>query len=380
MSRSIRAAGAVALHSKGRVVVSSKARLGWNSFFEAQGNALLESDCGGEGNARWSFARVVEEQRGAYRLAGDVDGWAEVSGRFRYEADAAASFPVVGDWVAVTNPPGIIHRVLSRRSALSRAAAGRASAQQMIAANIDTVFVVTAAVDDFSPRRLERYLAMVWDSGATPVVVVNKIDAVENADALAVQLGARLPFVDIAMTSAVADGSIDALRPHLSPGRTVALVGSSGVGKSTLVNRLADRTMQTTAAVRARDGRGRHTTTARQLIELVDGALLIDTPGMRELTPWADGTAVDGAFDDIQRLSADCRFSDCAHDSEPGCAVRSAIDEGRLGADRLEHYRHLLREAAFEAEKHDQSLAAERKRLWRRLARAQRSLYRDRDR
>jgi ribosome biogenesis GTPase len=352
--------------------------LGWNSFFEAQASQVLSA----AGNTeRWSLARVVEEQRGSYRLSGDVDGWGEVSGRFRHDADSAAAFPVVGDWVVAAGDTScIIHHVLPRRSALSRAAAGRAPAQQMIAANVDTVFVVTAAADDLNPRRLERYLAMVWDSGATPVILVNKIDTVDSADTVVAELESRLPFVDIVATSAIGDGAVTALARYLEPGRTVALVGSSGVGKSTLVNRLVGIALQATAAVRDRDGRGRHTTTARQLIELPGGALLIDTPGMRELTPWADASAIDGTFDDIQRLATGCRYSDCAHDSEPGCAVRAAVDDRSLGADRLEHYRHLLREAAFEAEKHDQALANEKKRLWKRLTRAQRSLYRDRDR
>jgi ribosome biogenesis GTPase len=348
-------------------------------FFETQASQVLAA--AGDAQTRWSFARVVEEQRGSYRLSGDVDGWAEVSGRLRHDADTPAAFPAVGDWVVAAGDVScIIHHVLPRRSALSRAAAGRASAQQMIAANVDTVFVVTAAADDLNPRRLERYLAMVWDSGATPVIVINKIDIVDSADAIVAELRSRLPFVDIVTTSAIGDGAVGELTRYLEPARTVALVGSSGVGKSTLVNRLIGAEVQTTAPVRERDGRGRHATTARQLIELPGGALLIDTPGMRELTAWADAKAIDATFDDIQYLAAGCRYADCAHDTEPWCAVRAAIDDGSLSADRLDHYRRLLKEAAFEAEKHDQALAAAKKRLWKRAARAQRSLYRDRDR
>ena len=357
--------------------MSSKTLLGWSPFFEAQAQSIDDPP----GGACRLVARVVEEQRGAYRLAGDVDGWGEVSGRLRHGAKAPVDYPAVGDWVVVSaGSPAVIHHVLTRRSALSRAAAGRASEEQIIAANVDIVFIVTAASDDLNARRLERYLTMVWDSGAHPVVVVNKIDTSDDPAALVEALRSRVPFVDIVATSAIDGGSVEALGAYLEPAKTVALVGSSGVGKSTLLNRLAGRDLQETAAIRERDGRGRHTTTARQLIELPGGALLIDTPGMRELMPWGDPSAVEVAFDDILALAAGCRYADCFHDTEPGCAVQMAIADGTLPVERLEGYRRLSRELAFEASKHDKSLAAEKKRFWKRLARAHRSLCSDRDR
>ena len=352
-------------------------RLGWNAFFEQQ---VISSE-----RAHLLWARVVEEQRGLYRIAGDAEGWAEVSGRFRHDATAAADFPAVGDWVGVVAPgsPGshaIIHGRLERRSTISRAAAGRAVNQQVVAANVDTIFVVTALPQDLNARRLERYLTMIWDAGAVPVVVLNKADLSSDAEGECASIRTRLPHVDVVTVSALLDEGLAALSPCLRPAQTVALIGSSGVGKSTLVNRLLGGERLEVGEIRESDGRGRHTTTSRQLVELPGGALLIDTPGMRELQLWSDESAVDGAFDDITGLARECRFDDCAHDAEPGCAVVEAIAAGRLDEDRLAHYRRLLREAAFEARKRDKSFAAEQKRRGRQGALAIRALCKDRDR
>jgi len=353
--------------------VSSRERLGWSPFFGAHAAALGE---------RLPVARVIEEQRGRYRIAGDVEGWAEVSGRFRHEASGAAAFPAVGDWVAVRPGSSIIEHLFPRRSVVSRAAAGRGGEEQVIAANVDTMFVVTALPHDVNARRLERYLTMIWDGGATPAVLLNKADLSEDPDAACAALRARLPLVDVVVVSALHERGLDALAPYLQPAKTVALVGSSGVGKSTLVNRLLGRDALRTAAVSAVDekARGRHTTTARQLVALAGGALLIDTPGMRELQPLADAETVTAAFDDIADLATSCRFADCAHDHEPGCAVLAAVAAGRLDADRLANYRHLAREAAFEERKRDKAAAAELKRKWKQLHQAARAMYRDRDR
>ena len=362
-----------------------RARLGWSDFFQEQ----IANDAPPP-----PVARIIEEQRGAYRVAGDFDGWAEVSGKFRHDARATADFPAVGDWVCISMPGGappadlrsakgeraVITRRLNRRSTISRKAAGRAVEEQVLAANVDTIFLVTALAQDLNPRRLERYLTVVRDAGAVPVVVLNKTDLSTDPQGQAAELRARLPFVDVLAISAKRGEGLEALDAYLAPAQTVALIGSSGVGKSTLVNRLLGHELLKTAEISEVDGKGRHTTTARHLVELPTGALLIDTPGMRELQPWVEETAVAETFDDIAELAQGCRFGDCGHQSEPGCAVLAAVERGELSADRLEHYRHLGREIAFEERKRDKSAAAAEKRRWKKIHQANKIMYRDRDR
>jgi len=355
--------------------VSVLERLGWGPFFHSQ----VTSDHSG-----LRFARVIEEQRGRYRIAGDFDGWAEVSGRFRHEAKTGAAFPVVGDWVGFSAEsdagPAIIHRRLDRRGTVARKAAGRATDEQVIAANVDTIFLVTALAEDLSPRRIERYLTMVWEAQATPVVLLNKSDLTADPASAVAGMRARISLDDVVALSALTDETMTALDAYLKPATTIALLGSSGVGKSTIVNRLLGRDVQRVAPTRESDGTGRHTTTTRQLIELPSGALLIDTPGMRELLPWADESAVAAVFDDVIQIAHGCRFADCSHSHEPGCAVVEAIGSGRLDVERLDHYRHLVREAAYEERKRDKAAGADEKRRWKRITQTQRARYRERDR
>lgn len=278
-------------------------------------------------------ARVAIEHQDRYTvLTEDDDLDVHLSGRRLAAARRGDQRPAVGDWVALSEGD-LIEHLLHRRTAFRRRAAGHRVAPQTVAANVDTVFVVTSCNRELSERRVERYLAAVCDSGATPVVVLNKADLSDDPDALATRIAAIAPGVELVTTSAIEGTGLDDLAAHLAPGRTVALVGSSGVGKSTIGNLLLGAPRLEVGAIREQDDKGRHTTTRRELLLLPeDRGVLIDTPGMRELALWLDPGALDRAFPDVSALASRCRFRDCRHDREPGCAVRGAMPDERLAS------------------------------------------------
>lgn len=318
-------------------------------------------------------ARVVAEHRDRYLIA-DVAGErpAVLAGRLRHQARSRDDLPAVGDWVAADGGEGgtaAIHAVLPRRAAFRRKVAGEATEPQVLAANVDVALVAAALPADLNERRIERYLALAWESGAVPVVVLTKADLADEVDATLRAVRAVSPGVDVVATSAVRDEGLEALGRWLRPGRTAVLLGSSGVGKSTLAIRLVGGEVLRTGEVRG-DGRGRHTTTHRQLVRLAGGALLIDTPGMRELQLWSADAGLDAAFADVEALAARCRFADCAHRSEPGCAVRAAVEAGALDAERLESWHRLRRELAWLELRQDQVAAAEERARMRTLQRS----------
>jgi ribosome biogenesis GTPase len=268
-----------------------------------------------------------------------------------------------------------IHQLLKRRSKFSRQAAGRATSEQVIATNVDTAFLVTALNRDFNPRRIERYVALAWESGARPVVLLNKSDLVDDPLPLLWQAEAAAPGVAVHLVSAATGTGLEALARYLTPGQTIVLLGSSGVGKSTLINRLAGRELQRVSAISDSRDRGRHTTSSRQMIPLDAGGLLIDTPGLRELQLWEASSGLGQTFEDIAVFAAACRFRDCTHQSEPGCAVLAAVEAGALAIERLESFRKLERELAFQHRKQDAAARAEENRRWRAIHKAQRAFY-----
>jgi ribosome biogenesis GTPase / thiamine phosphate phosphatase len=308
-------------------------------------------------------ARVAVEHRGAYVLYAKAgEERAEVAPQLRSRARGRADFPAVGDWVAVRD--GFVHAVLPRRTKFSRKVAFSETEEQVVAANVDVVFLVTALKHDFNLRRLERYLVMAWESGADPAILLTKSDLEDDVEARVLEAESVAFGVPVHALSAVTGEGLDAMRAYLRPSRTAALLGSSGVGKSTLVNRLAGKEVLATAEIRS-DGRGRHTTSHRELVLLPDGGLVLDTPGMRELQLWESEEGLGEAFIDVETLFVRCRFSDCAHRSEPGCAVREAIRRGELAPERYESYEKLKRELHRLEIRLDKRARSEERKRWR---------------
>ena len=343
------------------------ARLGWTPAFEdhfaPQAADGLEP------------ARVAVEHRDAYLLyTASGERPAELSGRLRHAAAHRDDLPAVGDWVAVTaSDPALVQAVLPRRTKFSRLAAndhGR-TIEQVVAANVDIVFLTAGLDGDLNVRRLERYLTLGWESGAEPVVVLTKADLCDDVEGAVLEVESVAVGVPVHAVSNLTGEGVEALAGYFAGDRTVAALGSSGVGKSSLVNRLAGQELMATGELRA-DGRGRHTTTNRQLLVLPGGGLFLDTPGMRELRLWESEGGLAAAFDDLAEVAARCRFADCAHESEPGCAVRSAIAEGALDPERLTSWRKLQGELRHLALKQDARLRSEVRKERARFARSMR--------
>jgi len=296
-----------------------------------------------------ALARVTEQHHNLYRIVTTQgERQATVAGKFAHENTDPTSFPAVGDWALVTLSADIavIHQVLPRQSVLAREAVGDRKAGQVIAANVDTIFICMSLNADFNVRRMERYLTMAWDSQAMPVIVLTKADLCDDLPAKLAALSEVSMGVDVIVCSAKTGAGYDKVVAQVPAGRTVAFVGSSGVGKSTLINRLMGQTVLATKTIRADDDKGRHATTFRQLLVLPTGGIVIDTPGMRELQLYTGD--LERTFADIATLATQCKFRNCTHTSEPGCAVQAAIQSGTLTTERFESYQKLQREMAYD--------------------------------
>lgn len=340
-------------------------QLGWNRFFEDNFASYRQ-----EG---YRVGRVAIAYKHIYTLYTEFgELLADITGKMRYRAgDNPDGFPAVGDWVVMRLREGenkaIVHEILPRQSKFSRQIAGGKTREQIVATNIDTVFLVSGLDRDFNPRRIERYLILAWESGANPVIVLNKADLCDCIEECIAEVEAVALGVPIVTISAVSDRGFDGLQPYLRSGKTVALLGSSGVGKSTLTNQLLGTARQDVQNVRQTDSRGRHTTTNRELIILPSGGMLIDTPGMREIQIWSDEVGLHDTFTDIETLAQECRFRDCQHDLEPGCAVQQAIEDGTLDGDRFFNYQKLQKELDYLSRKQDQNAQLAEKKRWKQI-------------
>ncbi|MBO1005320.1 ribosome small subunit-dependent GTPase A [Pseudogracilibacillus auburnensis] len=339
-------------------------KLGWNQFFDSE--FRLYEDEG------YSVGRIALEHKRMYRvITEEGEILAEVSGRLRFHAEGRGDYPAVGDWVVMQvradEGRGTIHHILPRMSKFSRKVAGAEIEEQIVAANIDTIFLVMALNADFNSRRLERYLLTAWESGANPVIVLSKADLCDDIDEKVKEAESIALGVPIHVISAEQNTGLEKLSIYMGEGQTVALLGSSGVGKSTLVNAFLGTEKLKTSGIRQGDDKGRHTTTHRELIVLEQGGILIDTPGMRELQLWEADTGLSAGFSDVDQLGDQCKFRDCQHNGEPGCAIERALNEGTLDFARYESYLKLQKELAYLDRKENKQKSMAEKERWKKI-------------
>lgn len=336
-------------------------KFGWRPFFASHFAPFAEKG--------FVAGRVAVEHRKIYRVySAQGELTAEAAGRLYYQAQGDDELPAVGDWLAMrvrdAEKKATIHAVLPRQSKFSRKAAGKETREQVIAANIDTVFLVSGLDNDFNIRRIERYLTLTWESGALPVIILNKADLCEDLQEKYDAIEAIAVGVPVHIISARDGQGLDELGQYFQNNATVALLGSSGVGKSTLINQLAGGEIQKVQAIRENDGKGRHTTTQREMILLPGGGLIIDTPGLRELQLWDAAEGLEETFDDIEQIARNCFFKDCLHESEPRCAVTRAVAAGTIDSDRFESYKKLQKELRYLDRRQDQRAQLDEKRRW----------------
>lgn len=351
--------------------------LGWKPFFQETFNEVKNSF---KGLNDLSVGRVSVEHTGIYRILsehGELLG--RMTGKMLAKSERGAARPAVGDWVVITARPeegqATIHAVLPRFSKFSRMSAGTGHGEQIVAANVDTVFLVMALNKDFNVRRLERYLITAWDSGANPVIILSKADLCEDIEEKCSEVEQVAFGVPTYVVSAATNVGIEELKAFFKKGETTAFLGSSGVGKSTLINRLYGQDILETGDIRENDDKGRHTTTHRELIVLAGGGLVIDTPGMRELQLWDVADSLSQGFEDIDTFAEQCKFRDCSHSDEPGCAVQAAIDSGTLPFERFQSYKKLQKELAFFERKASKKAQSEEKKKWKAISKQVKRSY-----
>lgn len=335
-------------------------KLGWNEEVAKQAIPYISKGM--------MIGRIASGYKDRYRIFTEHGQFiGQISGKQRFNARSSDDFPVVGDWVAISHHnhnEAVIHAILPRKSKFSRKSAGKVTREQIIAANIDIVFLVNALNQDFNLRRMERYLTLVWESGANPIIILSKADLCTDIQEKLSQVESVSFGVPVLVISTVMNSGLDQVKKHISEGKTIALLGSSGAGKSTLVNALLGKEVQKVKEVREKDDKGKHTTTTRELFLLPDGGIVIDTPGMRELQLWQADEGLSQTFEDVMYYANQCRFRDCSHRNEPGCAVRKALDNGELDKKRYENYVKMQKELAYLSRKENKlELISEKERI-----------------